>query len=510
MLSTPRLVITVPLILLAASCTPDGPVSDAPSPAAMPTAADLAQGLLDAMGGRTALEGVETIVARGAGTRTRLGQIPFTGGEDPQGSLASVTETIDLARGRAAFDYDVMLEGFMQHRTEVLTRHNGALVGWATGPGRPDIATSPNGLFSWATQNSPVMLLRRNIVTIALAAADSATSTPAEERLFGGGTSLHATAELPSGEEIELYYDPDSGLLDGFVALDTETMLGDVEAIYSLDDYRATEGLVLPYAVDIEKEGRPYSSIEYTSIAINDPSTLGIFSIPTDATDQADAVVAANDGWAPLQWNEVADGVYHAVGYSHHSMVVEFPDFVAVIEAPYTEAQSQRLRSIIEEEIAKPIAYVVPTHPHYDHTGGVRGIAATGATVLVAAGHEAELRGIVESPHTNPPDELSRRAQAGEEVGTIEVFSGTTEIAGGTRRLELHELTTIPHVNPKVIAYVADAGIVFQSDLFFGAPSEDAKALYEAIGVRGLEVESIVGGHGGVIPFATLEEVVGE
>ena len=66
--------------------------------------------------------------------------------------------------------------------------------------------------------------------------------------------------------------------------------------------------------------------------------------------------------------------------FSHHSMVVEFPDFVAIIEGPYTEAQSMTLERLIEDNIGKPIRYVIPTHPHYDHTGGLRGLAAAGAS----------------------------------------------------------------------------------------------------------------------------------
>jgi glyoxylase-like metal-dependent hydrolase (beta-lactamase superfamily II) len=60
-------------------------------------------------------------------------------------------------------------------------------------------------------------------------------------------------------------------------------------------------------------------------------------------------------------------------------------------------------------------------------------------------------------------------------------------------------------VNPMVLAYVPSSKVLFQSDLFFGGGGPDAQALYEAINLLGLDVEQIVGGHGGVLPFATLE-----
>jgi glyoxylase-like metal-dependent hydrolase (beta-lactamase superfamily II) len=525
----PKLLFLAAALLALSACgsgeSPDDAAIEAPP--ARSTAA-LADALIEAMGGRAALEAVDTVVLVGEGTRARMGQITVTGGEDPVGSLAGVTETIDLENGRAAFDYEVVIGEFSLQRTEVLTSVEGKPVGWNTGPDRPNVAVSPSGLFSWAAQNSPEMLLRRNVISVALAAAATATAEQTtEERAFNGSMSLYGTASLPSGENVELYFNPATGLLDGFATLDTETMLGDVDAEYILADYRpvmrwtTVEGaarptddagsaepegeLLLPYSVTIRKQGRPYSSMVYSSIQVNLPTAHEIFVVPESAVEQARQVVATDGPWAPLEWNEVAPGVYHAVGYSHHSMVVEFPTFVAVIESPYTEAQALTLVRRIDEEINKPIRYVTPTHPHYDHTGGSRGLASVGATVLVAEGHEAELRGIVESPHTNPPDELARALAAGSEVGAVEIFSGMTVIEEGQRRLELYEVATIPHVNPMTLAYVPDARALFESDLFFGAPSPDATALHGAIRERNLDVRQIVGGHGGVLPFSALE-----
>lgn len=493
-----------------AACSADTPSDAAARSAEAPTTAQLTERMLEAMGGREALESVELLVREGSGSRTRLGQIPETGGTDPTGRLTELTETIDFANERAAFDYEIVNNDFSQHRTEVLTTWEGERIGWGTTSGRENIAVSPDGLFSWATQNSPRMLLRRNVITLALAAGETASADEVAERSeLDGRDSWRGTAQLPSGEEVELYFDVDSGLLNGYAALDTETMLGDVEARYLLDDYRSVDGVALPHSLTVLKEGRPYSSVEYSSVAVDDANAAEIFAVPDDVLDQAEQVVAADGPWSPLEWNEVAPGLYHAVGFSHHGMVVEFDDFVAVVEGPYTEAQSLTLARRVDAELGKPIRYVAPTHPHYDHTGGVRALAAVGADVVVASGHENELRGIVESPHTNPPDELARRRAAGEDVGGLDVFEGMTAIADDGQRLELYEVDGIPHVRPMVLAYVPGEGVLFQSDLFFGAPGPDASALYEAVVDLGLEPQTIVGGHGGPWPFSELEQVAG-
>jgi glyoxylase-like metal-dependent hydrolase (beta-lactamase superfamily II) len=115
--------------------------------------------------------------------------------------------------------------------------------------------------------------------------------------------------------------------------------------------------------------------------------------------------------------------VYFVRAYSHNSLLVEFPEWLAVVEAPYTEAQSHTLVRLLEERFpGKPVRYGVVSHHHYDHVGGVRGLAAHGATILTARGNEGEIRPLVESRHTNPPDELERRRQEGQPTGQVEVF----------------------------------------------------------------------------------------
>ncbi len=486
-----------------------------------PSTAELAAGMIEAMGGREALEGIRTLTLRGDGQRTRLGQLVEAGGEDPVAALEGVTEVIDLENGRAALDNTIVLGEFSQHRTEVLTTHNGAPVGWGTTVGRPNMAATPNGLFSWATHNSPEWLLRRNIVAVALSAAETASDAEvAQERAFDGRNALYGTARI-GDEDIGLYFDPDTGLLAGFTALDTEPMLGDVDAEYVFGDYREADGLTLPGSVTIRKEGRLFSSIVYDAITVNGPMGLdqfealdiaaaegapapGIFDVPADIVDQADAAAASDGSWSPVTLTPVAPNVYHAVTFSHHSMVVEFPDFVAVVEGGYTEGQALSIARAIDTEIGKPIRYIAPTHPHFDHTGGVRGFASVGADVLVAAGHESQLRSIVESPHTHPPDRLAARAAAGDDVGSVEVFEGMIAVTGGDQVLELHETDAFDHVHPMVVAYVPGAGAIFQSDLAPTAPGADADAILRLAEEHGWTVEAVVGGHGGVSPWSEV------
>jgi hypothetical protein len=79
-------------------------------------------------------------------------------------------------------------------------------------------------------------------------------------------------AKSRSGEDVGLYFDPNTKLLMGFAVTDTETMLGDVPAHYILADYKAVDGISLPHRITIRKGGQDYSDVQFASIAINDPA----------------------------------------------------------------------------------------------------------------------------------------------------------------------------------------------------------------------------------------------
>ena len=106
-------------------------------------------------------------------------------------------------------------------------------------------------------------------------------------------------------------------------------------------------------------------------------------NVPVTAMPVPDAVRTATAPPVRVESTKLAEGVWLLAGSTHNSMLVEFRDFVAVVEAPQNEARS--LAVIAEAQRLVPnkvVQYVVNTHHHFDHAGGLRSYLAMGTTIV--------------------------------------------------------------------------------------------------------------------------------
>jgi hypothetical protein len=81
------------------------------------------------------------------------------------------------------------------------------------------------------------------------------------------------------------------------------------------------------------------------------PTTVQV-NAPAAAVTVTDAVRAASAPPVRAESTQLAQGVWLIAGGSHNSVLVEFRDFVAVVEAPQNEAG--RLRSSPKSNVSSP------------------------------------------------------------------------------------------------------------------------------------------------------------
>ena len=213
---------------------------------------------------------------------------------------------------------------------------------------------------------------------------------------------------------------------------------------------------------------------------------------------------------------KLADGVWYIGGAGANSVAVEFRDFVAIVESPTNE---QRSIAVLDETRrlvpAKPIRYLVNTHHHFDHLGGIRTFVAEGATIITHQRNRDFYERVVFSPapRTLEPDRLSITPRA----PVFETLNERYALSDGTRVLEIYAVPGLAHNQNMLIAYLPKEKIVIEGDLYTppaaGAPAPAVNAsnrtFRDTVQRLKLDVAQIASIHGRVAPWDEFARFVG-
>lgn len=242
-------------------------------------------------------------------------------------------------------------------------------------------------------------------------------------------------------------------------------VLGDmlVENWYSA--YKDFGGVQFPTLIVQKQGGFPVFILSVADVKPN--AVVGIQAPP-------DRAGAASGGPAPsVQAEKVADGVYYLKGGTHHSVAVEFADYAVVIEAPLNEPRSLAVIAEVRKLIPnKPIRYVVNTHHHFDHSGGLRTYVDEGAIVVTSELNKDFYTAAFSAPRTLSPDKLSqsRKKAAIETVGDKKVLSD------GTRAIEIYPIKNSQHDDGILMAFLPKEKILIEADVYTPATPPAAGA----------------------------------
>jgi glyoxylase-like metal-dependent hydrolase (beta-lactamase superfamily II) len=250
-------------------------------------------------------------------------------------------------------------------------------------------------------------------------------------------------------------YINDQNLVERVQTWIDNNVLGDmlVEAAYS--DYKDFGGVKFP-ALIVEKHG----GFPVLILAVSDVKPNAAVNIQPPQTP---AAAAGGVQTVSVQAEKVADGVFYLKGGTHHSVAVEFADHVAVIEAPLNEQRSLAVIAEVKKLIPdKPIRYVVNTHHHFDHSGGLRTYVDEGAAIVTHEINKQFYQQAFSASRTLNPDRLARSQQKAniETVGDKKVFTD------GTRTMELHLIKGSPHNDGILMAFLPKEKILIEVDVF--------------------------------------------
>jgi glyoxylase-like metal-dependent hydrolase (beta-lactamase superfamily II) len=208
--------------------------------------------------------------------------------------------------------------------------------------------------------------------------------------------------------------------------------------------------------------------------------------------------------------DKAADGVWFIQGGSHHSVAVEMRDHVVLVEAPQGDARTNAVLDAVRKTVpGKPIRYVVATHHHFDHSGGLRAAAAADAILVVPEGSRAFYEQAYAAPRTLGPDSLAR---SGKPV-RFETYRDKHVLSDGSRAVEVHALKENVHAEGFVIGYLPNEKILIVADAFSPrAPVTQTPAninpatrnLWENVTRLKLDVQTVLPIHGRAVKVDEL------
>jgi glyoxylase-like metal-dependent hydrolase (beta-lactamase superfamily II) len=504
-----RLLLTFALLTLAA-CGSNGGVN-------------VVEKTAQAMGGSAALQAVQSQQIVATGTWFEPEQTFQPADAPRQVSTFTSSLTTDLANDRLRYAWSRAISYpsvTAQSYTEVVDRDQGLVTG-NDGSG-PTPAAMPSVRVATVRKlnrlTSPLALLRT-------ALADPTGVEVRPDEFFEGQTChvLALTGEQP--RPIRLFISPRTFLPVKADTLEDDPYYGDTlyEVLYAdwqqqgaiLTPMQLTQRLTgLGRTITLQNEVR--SQVE-NNVAL-DPA---LFAIPTELRVPADAASTAR-GERMAQWflrrqaigipsftdqslgmviNEtrLGSGLFFVSGGTHNSLIIERPDHLIVVEPALYESRSLALIAQIKTRFpGKPIRYVVASHFHIDHAGGVRAFVAEGATVVAGAASQAHFEAILAAPHTVFPDSLQNNPHPAAVVLAVSASEGLP-LAGGA--VVLYPVADQTHAADMVVPFVPAEGLLFVSDLFSPAgvtvaPAAIPLSLQQTFIRFGLTVTTIAGGHG--------------
>jgi len=342
-----------------------------------PAAAQNARALLQAADSAVGASKVNSMQFTGKGRTAYLGQ-NFTVNDDwNRTDLQSYVLTIDYP-SKSYKEEQVRVQG-----------NNPKIGGGAGFPieGEQRANAMANGNYAWTVnaQGQPqaqnaeaetrqlfVAVSPHGFIKAALA---DPNATVSDREFVGQGKNLRVVSFTTMGKWRATGEFNAQNMLERVVTWIPSPMMGDMQVEIRYTDYKDVgNGAKFPFHIHMHQGDHPFlGGRNLMDLAITNASV----NVANAAQAVPDAVRSARAPAVNVTTMQLAPGVWLLGGGSHNSVAVEFRDYITVIEGPLDDDRSNAVIAAAKRVIPnKPIRYLVNTHHHWDHSGGIRAFAA--------------------------------------------------------------------------------------------------------------------------------------
>jgi glyoxylase-like metal-dependent hydrolase (beta-lactamase superfamily II) len=461
--------------------------------------------------GGDALTALAAFTIDASGTRTAIDEGPTPGSLPGVDAPYESQITIDIAGDRMRLDNIISTPNFgIEDRAvaEVITGDTGFIDGRFNNIAEPGtIPMLPDRLSSIRLHQQ---LLNPHLLVLEVL-EDPSIATPLDDVEIDG-TNHHAIEIAHGSTPITLLVDHETGQPRQATHMESDTLRRDTEVVVTYADW-SSDPIPFPGTVTVTYDGLV---VQEESRAVSTDATIdeamfmtpeGVEAAPADPAlaERGDVrhqllqnlagIGFPLDGQvASVTAEELAPGVHHVLGGSHHSLAVIQDAGVVIVDAPRDEVQAAAIMEWLGTVTDLPVTHVIQSHHHIDHSGGFRSLVGSNAAVAVVgepavAFYEAEVFGA--------PSEIVPVEGAPAEI--MGVSTEVTTIGSGTNPVNVVGFPN-PHADDYVL--VEAGGVLFTVDIYSpgtgGAPSPE---LVEAVNGLGLAVTTVAGGHGASEPW---------